>query len=290
MKKTAVSIIVPIYQGKDYLNQCLDSIKNQTFDLPYQVIIIDMGALEACSDIAKEYERKDPRFYYYRFPKNFGPGFSRNLGLMFARGEYVCFVDSDDVIDHNFLSAMYSKISKSNAALVTGGYYLFDEKHHIKGYSRKHKMTDGKTILSKIYHSPFLKYRTFCWGRLYRRAFLMEHHLTFDVRLEKFEDWYFISQVLYYADKVVFIKSCLYGYRKNNSSIMSSSKGRVEQHLLAIEKTKNFLDQVDLEYSKKLFNHLSWCIKTQLNYDRKAEGIQDKKSVIKKLKSIFKKR
>lgn len=287
MKRTAISIIVPVYHSGEYLKDCLHSLENQNFKLPYQVIMVDCGGDCSVTEEAKEQERKDHRFYYYRTEKNLGPGFSRNLGLLIASGQYVTFVDGDDVVSEDYLSRLYEKAEKTKAEVVTCGYYLFEGKKRWKGYSRSNRTLKGEKVLKKIYHSPLLKYRTFCWGRLYRKDFLMEHRVFFDAELLMFEDWQFINHVLLYAKKVSFLKKCLYGYRQRVGSIMSVSSDRFRYHLLAIKKSKEIIEKENPALADGIFDRLHFPLRAQLSYDLSKEQKKEGKTWREEAEELF---
>lgn len=287
MKRTIISIIVPVYHSGEYLKDCLHSLENQDFELPYQVIMVDCGGDASVTETAKEQERKNYRFYYFRTERNLGPGFSRNFGLFLSSGQYVTFVDGDDVVTSDYLSRLYRIAEKTRAEVVTCGYFLLEGKKKRKGYSRSNRTLTGEKVLKKIYHSPFLKYRTFCWGRLYQKDFLMEHRIIFDADLFMFEDWQFINHVLLYAKKVSFLKKCLYGYRQRKGSIMSVSSDRFRYHLLAMKKSKEIIEKENPALAEDVFDRLRSPLRVQLKYDLSKEQKKEGKTWSKEAEKLF---
>lgn len=290
MNRTAITIIVPVYHKSEFLKECLTSLREQDFSLPYQVVMIDCSAEESCRNLAKSFERMDNRFFYYRWDVNQGPGYSRNLGIFHSAGEYISFVDGDDVVKDNYLSELYEKAKKTNADVVTCGYYLFDGKKRFPGYSRVRKTTDGKTVLKRIYKSPRGKFRTFCWGRLYKKSLLLENRIFFPSDLIQYEDWLFVNAVLIHAKKVVFVKKMLYGYRQRYDSIMSDYHDRFAFHKIAIERSISYITSKDDAFAKKLFTHLSLLVRMQLYYDLKGMKHKEKKEKIQEVEKLFYKR
>lgn len=290
MNRTAITIIVPVYHKSEFLMECLSSLREQDFSLPYQVVMIDCCGEESCSELAKSFEKANPGFFYYRWEVNKGPGYSRNLGLFHSVGEYIGFVDGDDIVKADYLSTLYQKAKKTNADVVSCGYYLFKGKHKIPGYSRLRKITDGKTILKKLYKDSFGRYRTFCWGRLYKRSLLTENGILFSENLRQYEDWYFMNVVFYHAKKTVFLKKMLYGYRQGYDSIMSDYHDRFHYHKEAMENSLSYISEKDNRLAKKLFSHLSLLNRLQLSYDLKGMKRKEKKSKMKEMKTLFYKR
>jgi glycosyltransferase EpsH len=267
MNGTKISVIIPVFEVKDYLGECLDSILNQDFQYPYEIILSDFGSKDGSAEICTKYEFKYPeRIYVIHSEKNYGVSASRNAGLMSARGEFVTFLDSDDKVKPNYLSTLYDLAIRTESDIVTGGYYLLNKRAH-RGWSRKKFIGSGKTCLKKIYSSPFLKFRTFCWGRLYRTQLLRDYRISFDSDLDRFEDWVFVFKALLVAKKVAFIKKPLYYYRQRTGSLMESAEEIVTPHLKALARTKDFAMENDKKFALDLFSKPRFAIKEQIYYD-----------------------
>jgi glycosyltransferase involved in cell wall biosynthesis len=107
MRDTLVSIVVPLFNAQLYLNDTLNSIFAQTYP-DWECIIVDDGSTDSSKDISKEYCKTDDRFIYY-FQSNSGPSVARNLGINSSKGDYILFLDSDDVILPEYLSIMLNE-------------------------------------------------------------------------------------------------------------------------------------------------------------------------------------
>ena len=119
-----ISIIVPVYNTEQYLNRCIDSILSQSFT-NFELLLIDDGSTDKSGDICDEYARKDERIKVFH-KKNGGVSSARNMGLDFARGEWITFVDSDDYIDSCFLYRFNNRMKNAcfdlyfgNSAIIT---------------------------------------------------------------------------------------------------------------------------------------------------------------------------
>jgi glycosyltransferase involved in cell wall biosynthesis len=124
--RTAVSVIVPIYQSENYLRECLDSLVSQDFDLPYEIILSVFGSSDESLAICEEYEQKYPeKIFIVLGEKNYGISASRNAGIVKSRGDYLTFVDSDDALARNFLSVLYKLAKKGDYDIVTSGFYMY---------------------------------------------------------------------------------------------------------------------------------------------------------------------
>lgn len=108
-----ISVIIPIYNTESYLEQCIQSVINQTYkDL--EIILINDGSTDNSGLICQKWKEQDPRIRYIK-KENEGQGIARNLGIIRATGEYIIFVDSDDYLDKNLISKVYHYISEQNA-------------------------------------------------------------------------------------------------------------------------------------------------------------------------------
>ena len=101
-----ISIIVPIYNVSQYLEECLHSIQMQDYT-DFEVICVDDGSKDNSADIALKFTESDKRFKLIRQP-NSGVSVARNTGIRHAHGTYICFVDADDMIAPSYLSVLYN--------------------------------------------------------------------------------------------------------------------------------------------------------------------------------------
>ena len=116
-----VSVLVPVYNVKEYLRQCLDSLAAQTLD-GIEFICIDDGSTDGCSEILDAYAEKDERFRVIH-KENSGYGASMNVGLRAARGEYIGIVESDDFADAEMFAALYDVAKLQDAEVVRSNFW-----------------------------------------------------------------------------------------------------------------------------------------------------------------------
>ena len=221
MKTTPlISVIVPIYQVEAYLEECLDSILNQTYR-HLEIILIDDGSTDRCGDICDRYASQDSRIQVIH-QTNQGLSAARNAGMDVATGEYISFIDSDDYIDLHFYEKMVKGFQNYPKALIIACLIYKDEDGYITSYN-----TDWNTT-QPVFHSSF----TFCedsllgemavavWYKLYRAELLK--NIRFRVG-RIFEDLLFMhdfsSTLKKYPGEVVTIPYYLYYYRIRQGSI-----------------------------------------------------------------------
>lgn len=197
-----ISIIVPIYNVSQWLERCLDSIKNQSLK-NYEVLMIDDGSTDDSYFLAEKY-CDDSRFKLYK-QANAGQGAARNLGLKYANGDYVVFVDSDDWIHEDYLKTMYQTIMENDADIVVCGA----ERVWSTGVHRTNQISNRESYVVSD-KGTFLKRVSYVvWDKMYRRKLL--DGLSFPAHM-KYEDYVFTPQAVAKAQKIVCISDVLYYY------------------------------------------------------------------------------
>ena len=215
-----VSVIVPVYNVENYLEECLDSLVNQTL-IDFEIICIDDGSTDRSLEILRQYESQYPNFRIFTQNNN-GPSKARNVGLDNALGEYIYFMDSDDILSKFALKNLYTIAKAKSLDLIIFKLMNFNdetgEKFSTDYYDMKFlKETVGDSVFShrdldsnyifKIAVSPPAKF--------YRREILDD--LRFPEGL-LFEDNVFFTHAIFKADRIYFHDKFLYNRRKRSNS------------------------------------------------------------------------
>ena len=208
------SVIVPIYNTEKYLKQCIDSLLNQTY-LNIEIILIDDGSKDNSLNICLEYQK----IYFNKIrvmsQKNKGVSAARNLGIEYATGDYIIFVDSDDFCFEYMIEEIDKAISKSD--LVTFGYNKFYKNRNIVMQEDRLLLKDKTEIINCI----FLNERI--GGYLFNKVFVTDiikkYNLKFDENIHYCEDLYFVISYLKHCRYLQNIDKTLYNYRMRKSSI-----------------------------------------------------------------------
>lgn len=238
-----ISVIVPIYKVEDYLDECLVSIINQTYR-DIEIICVDDCTLDNSINIVKKYMRIDSRIRLINHEKNKGLGGARNTGIDNARGEYIAFVDSDDVLDLSMLEKMERAIRKYDVDSVVCGIRRFIGKNEIERTSTFHTLSnpgsrvfyiaDHKERLSDIWPSAP--------NKLYKASIIKQHHLRYQENL-LYEDHYFYYSYFAHVDSFYFIDEPLYSYRASRpGSITSTLTGREDEVYTVLESLKGIFE------------------------------------------------
>lgn len=216
-----ISVITPVYNVEKYLPECLDSILSQTYDY-FELLLIDDGSSDTSGNICDEYALNDSRITVIH-KENGGVATARNLGISQAKGEYICFVDSDDILASAYLQSLYETTQKTGAPIVMCNYCLFidgeavpdgiEPKTHENIVITEKEMEDEtfsaentvKVVIpiNKIYKKSLFDKVKYPSGKIHEDAFV--YH-----------------RLLHEAREVILIPDVLYYYRKRADSITNS--------------------------------------------------------------------
>ena len=207
-----ISIIIPAYNAADYLAQTIESVLNQTYS-DFELILIDDGSTDRTREIIKDYQCKDARIKYF-YKENGGVSSARNLGLQKATGDFVSFLDSDDLWDRRFLESMYHKLVAGGELACFCGY-IEKRGDTITRYPGHFGAVD---VLKEKLRVGSFRVSTDCW--LIDRKFLSAEHITFTEGCHYMEDLEFFVKLLFRAtnQRITYVPEYLsyYVLRKKN--------------------------------------------------------------------------
>lgn len=219
MDKPIVSVIIPMYNVSEYIAECLDSVINQDYGIKnIEVILIDDASTDTTKEIAEKYVQKYD-FVFIKNEYNQGLSRSRNEGIKGATGEYVMFLDSDDLLYPTSVTTLVEEIVSNEADMALARLKAFDNKGEYGYYSDKY-MSDKK--ITNIFETPNLINCVSVCSKIYKTSFIKE---MFFIDNTKHEDNSFSLMVYIKANKIVVIPEYLYKrrYREGeNTSIMQN--------------------------------------------------------------------
>ena len=229
-----MSVIIPLYNAEKYIAECLDSVLAQTFQ-NFEVIVVDDCSTDNSPAIVESYKEKfGGRLTLSHMESNTGSGaMPRNKGLYFSRGEYVAFVDNDDLITKTALEEMYTLAKNYDADVV------YCEKHykindngsgiHIgTGADQNATLVDKPTfetvdIAERIEKILQGKYRVPQWRKLTRRSLIFEYELFFP-NTRHADDVIWTDTLVIFAKKFLRVPNVVYIHRQSQNSIMRRKK------------------------------------------------------------------
>jgi glycosyltransferase involved in cell wall biosynthesis len=211
-----VSIIVPVYNVEKYLNTCVDSILNQTFN-DFECILVNDCSPDNCPQICDEYARKDDRIKVIHKIQNEGSPQARKTGFEISKGIFIIFIDSDDWIEYDMLEKMYNKAVIENCDIVKCNVFNNLDNYQIDDITPE--LYDKVLIFKHII--MYWKYSASVWDKMikreiYEKIVFPKHHYI--------DDRVITVQTVFYAEKIGYVPDCLYHYRKHPESICSSQK------------------------------------------------------------------
>ncbi len=217
-----ISIIVPVYNVEKYLSRCLDSIINQTYK-DYEVILSDDGSTDSSGKICDEYAAKYSNIHVIH-ADNAGLSVARNRGIHLSKGEFITYVDSDDLISIDYLEKLYNLIQKFNADIscCECNHFYNDSEVLFSDDFGDEQVFDGYEGATLILYG--MKHGTSAWGLLIKRSIAEKNIFTAG---KYHEDDLVTFKFFLEAKKVVFTSKPMYWYFQRNGSIMRSSYGQI---------------------------------------------------------------
>ena len=254
MKK--VSVIMPVYNSEKYIEDSIESVLNQTYP-NVELIIIDDKSTDASAQIASSYASKYPHIRLIVNGQNALTGYSRNIGVMHATGEYIAFIDSDDMYREDYLEKMVSALEKNNVSIAMCKHRQFIGR---KCSAKDNSTGDVRVIDIKKNAKFLMNAQGYCWNKIYKREIF--DTLNFPTHIT-FEDIPFTYSVFVLEQKIAFVDEELYHYRRNINGITMSNKripkrGILDLYYASAELGKNYnLVKRDnsLDYSIKEIMH-----------------------------------
>lgn len=211
--ESKISIIVPIYNTEKYLERLLDSISKQTY-VNFEVLLINDGSTDKSEVICKKWKENDCRFIYFYQP-NQGVSVARNLGLEKATGEFIAFLDSDDVIDSNYIEEL--SLNCKDADICVCDVVVESTKGIERVFSCHKKFLNRKEALNKLFEREEINSGP-C-AKLYRREILKNIRYR---KMKTYEDILFVIDAFANARCIAVTNQTKYHYIENASGAMSS--------------------------------------------------------------------
>lgn len=222
MNMPNISVVVPVYKVENTLHYCVDSILSQTYN-DFELILVDDGSPDNSGKICDDYAQKDSRVAVIH-KENGGVSSARNVGINNSRGKYICFVDSDDYIDKNFLEILVDIKSKYNGADNFWCYFRTVDDYSFKRSEEINEAlpnveTYGAADIMTL-HNLWLDAGPYC--KLYDREVINKNKIKFDENLSFGEDLIFNYQYLDNTNKsIIVINDKLYNYVQGDLSSLS---------------------------------------------------------------------
>jgi len=207
-----ISVIIPSYNSGKYLNEAIESVVNQTYK-NIEIILVNDGSTDDTEKIAKEWQKRDGRIRYIKYQRNKGLAAARNTGIKAARGEYIAFLDADDVWLLQKIEIQIKKAVELNADLTFSNWYIWEpeKKIKIRAFESNPVENNRKNLLSFLIKKNFGNSSTALIKRL-----VLEEVGLFDETLRFSEDYDLWFRFLLDGMKIAFIPEPLICCRKHS--------------------------------------------------------------------------
>ena len=220
MQNNLISVIIPVYNVKQYIERCIDSVLNQTYK-NIEIILVDDGSNDGCNEICNMYAEKDKRIKVVHI-KNSGVSNARNLGIRLANGDFITFVDADDYIDTSCIEKMYKLCKDEQCDIGIVGTLENNEltnKTNTSGESID-MVLSAENALKEMLNEKY--YYGNVWGKIYKTDIWKNIHFNEDTVIG--EDMEVLYKVLLKSNKVkINTNERLYYYTKNRNDSATKS-------------------------------------------------------------------
>lgn len=222
-----ISIVVPIYNTKSFLSQCIESILSQSYS-DFELLLIDDGSTDNSGILCDEYSKKDKRIRVFH-KQNAGVGAARNTGIEMANGEYITFIDSDDYIDSHYLEYFFNIPFTSNYIYVRADALIDIPKENLfspKTSTKDHILNNAR-LGNEIEQYDFLS-KGAPWAKLFSLELIRQYNLRFPTNISFHEDHYFVIKYITACAKekgqFIYISTPQYHYVQHKCMSLTKKK------------------------------------------------------------------
>ena len=247
-----ISIVIPVYNAEKYLEQCLNSIQNQTYK-NFEVILVNDGSMDHSESICMDFVKVDTRFKYFT-KVNGGASSARNFGLDYVLGDFITFIDADDWVDENHLEVLINNIKENNSDMAVSSIKKFDSSNnfYFRMYSNQEKYLlnynklnreEFLVILPKLIHASN-SYKI-AVSKLFKKELLSD--IRFNESIVYGEDLEFFFKIYNNINSISYVDEVTYIYRLHNERTSSKfNQQYAEQVLLIYKKMYEKIEELGL--------------------------------------------
>lgn len=246
IEQPLVSIVVPVYNAAPRLAVCLESLRRQKYK-NLEILVLNDGSDDSSMHILNMYAGVDKRILAVH-KQNSGVSATRNMGISMAKGVYLQFVDADDYIDENATRLLVEKAEETRADLVLAHYcHVAGDNITVHGFIQDDDVMDKSKFARRLMDKPASFYYGVMWNKLYRTEIIQQNHVECQEDVTWSEDLLFNLDYIRYANSFAALKTPIYYYVYNESSILHS-----QMHPMKFVRGKKEL----FGYYKKLYEDL----------------------------------
>ena len=264
-----ISVIIPVYNVENYVEKCLDSVRRQSYS-NLEIIVVDDGATDRSGEICERISKEDDRIKVFH-KQNGGLSSARNYGIKKARGEWVCFVDSDDYIRRNFVEKLYEAVNKNGADVAVCGY---------DSEKPQQEVVSGKEATVRLLVQQG-NMEIIAWNKIYKKGLFLDNEIWFPEGMN-YEDCLTTYKVLSFSNRVAYVSESLYVYVERDNSITNSDekekkllirKKAAEEAILYFEDKKDLLEAAKVSLLSAEYAFLDFAIAGRIDEKYKKKSL-----------------
>lgn len=241
-----ISVIVPVYESEKYLDRCVQSILNQTYQ-DFELILVDDGSPDNSPLLCDKWAENDSRVYVIH-KENGGASSARNAGLKIAKGRWIAFADSDDWLDRTALKTLYDLANQYNVPMAIGGMRVVQKYTDASIVMKQNaKVLSNADLMSRFFRLNGEPDTHSVWGAIIRRDILEDYSFIEGRMNEDVETCYYLARK---CEAAVYTDAPLYNYFKNIEGVTNSGFSKKKLDLLDIwDIVQKQVEQFTPEYS-----------------------------------------
>lgn len=228
-----LSIIIPIYNMEEYLQECLLSLKRQSFDDDVEIILVDDGSTDSSLEICQEVASRESNYYVIQ-QENQGVSTARNTGLANAKGKYVAWIDPDDYITDDWYTTVKKELSSSPDMIYFDMYTLTGNKLQKVSFDRYSRTLSKQELCEEL--AVGNRIQSHLWSKIIRRSFFEQ---PFSTKYSYCEDFAVLHHVCWHAKECRYIHKPLYVYRQVETSITNDEEKMLSNAIVGIRLYKH---------------------------------------------------
>lgn len=240
------SIIMPVYNAEKYVEAAVESVLQQSYT-DFELLLVDDCSADSSYSVCQELAKKDGRIKLLRTPQNGGAAAARDFAFQHIQGKYLTFIDSDDIIDQDFLEIAYSYVKDGCIDCVKFGcieeYFNAngDKAHSEKCCLIEQSYDTPDTIRQQMVRMELIPLFGYLWNTIYRASIILDKGLLFNDQYRVNEDFDFNMRYFKYVQRLQCSAYCGYHYAKRLNNFSLSTKNNDEYYELHMMKIREFL-------------------------------------------------
>lgn len=257
-EKYLVSLILPVFNVDKFLSRCIESTMGQTYK-NIEIILVNDGSTDSSKEIAEEYAKKDNRIKVIDIP-NQGVSVARNIGIDNSKGEFISFIDSDDLISEDFVEYMLTiyEVTQADLCMSLNNFTTKDDKQI---FNDTIKILSSEEAVAELLYP---RIRMGVWNKLWKTSFIKEHNFRFIPGQHTAEGLTFMTNAAQYANRVGLGCRKVYCYRLDNET-SATTKADVKRHGIGSLKAMDLIESninMESDLIRNAMNYQRWSTST----------------------------